>query len=167
MAEISVPAWPIPIRMLPDSTTGHEANRLRVRGLVGFAAALVGVNVLVLVVVAAVMKGFSSEEKQLESLTLPRFAGDTGEYPRRRIQADPAPELAKMKAADLGRLNKYGWVDRKAGLAHSGRAGDRDPAQKGLPTPEARGDPEKPAENQGPAERKEQLKPGTSGEPKP
>ncbi len=156
-------------RMLPDSTTGHEANRLRVRGLVGFAAALVGVNVLVLVVVAVVMNGFSSEEKELESLTLPRFAGDTGEYPAPRIQADPAPELAKMKAADLGRLNNFGWVDRKAGLAHIpvGRAIEI-LAQKGLPTPEARGvTPEKPAENQGPAERKEALKPGTGGEPKP
>jgi hypothetical protein len=156
-------------RMLADRATGHEANRLRVRWLVAFAAALVGVTVMVLVVAALVMKGFSREGKQLESLALPRFAGDTGEFPAPRIQADPAPELTKMKAADLGRLNKYGWVDRKAGLAHI--PVDRAIeilAQKGLPTPEARGvTPGKPAENQGPAERKEQLKPGTGGEPKP
>jgi hypothetical protein len=154
--------------MLADSATGHEANRLRVRGLVGFAAALVGVTVLVEIMLAFVMQGFSREEKQLESLALPRFVGDTGEYPAPRIQADPATELTKMKAEDLGQLNNYGWVDRKAGLAHI--PVDRAIgilAQKGLPTPEERGvTPEEPAKKQGAGERKDGAQPGARGEPK-
>jgi hypothetical protein len=156
-------------RLLADGATGHEANRLRVSGLAWFAAALVGVTVLVLLVLTFVMRGFSHEEKKLESLAAPRFAGDTGEYPAPRIQANPGTELTRMKAEDLGRLNNYGWVDRKAGVAHIpiDRAIEI-LAQKGLPNPLARGvTPGETAENQGAVQRKEQLKQGTGREPKP
>jgi hypothetical protein len=152
--------------LLDNRPTSHEANRLRVNGLVWFAAGLVGVTLLVEVLLAIVMQGFSREEKQLESLALPRFAGDTGEYPAPRLQADPARELKKMKAEDLGRLNAYGWVDRKASVAHIpiDRAIEI-LAEKGLPAPEARGvTPGKPAENTSPAERNDQPKPGARGE---
>jgi hypothetical protein len=127
-------------QLTADGADGHEANRLRVRGLVYFAVALVGVIVLVQAVLGRVMHGFLREENELESLAPPRFAGDTGEYPAPRIQADPAQELKKMKAEDLGRLNSYGWVDRKAGVAHIPveRAIDI-LAKRGLPTAEERG----------------------------
>ena len=69
-------------RLLADSATAHEANRVTVQALLYFAAGLVGVNVLVLVALAFVMRGFAHEEKELEALALPRFAGDTGVYPR-------------------------------------------------------------------------------------
>src|SRR5262249_12181355 len=126
--------------MLTDGSTRHEPNRLRVRDLAWFAAALVGVTTLVLVMLMFVMRGFYRAEKQLESLALPRFAGDTGEYPAPRIQADPSAELARMKKDDLGHLNNYGWVDRKAGVAHIpiDRA-IKILAQKGLPGPKERG----------------------------
>jgi hypothetical protein len=100
------------------STTGHEPNILQVRGLLVFAAALLGVTILVQVILAVVMQGFSSEEKELDSLAVPRFAGDTGGFPSPRIQPDPAEEFTKMKIEDLGRLNQYGWIDRAAGVAH-------------------------------------------------
>ncbi len=131
-------------QLLSEGTTSHEANRLQLRGLVYFAVALVGVTALVQLALAFVMQGFSREEKTLESMALPRFAGDTGEYPSPRIEADPATELGRMKAEDLGQLNGYGWVDRKAGVAHI--PVDRAIeilAQKGLPTPEARSDQSK------------------------
>ena len=106
-------------QMHDDSTTGHEANNLRVRGLLVFAAGLIGVTVLVLAVLALVMREFSGEERrQLERLEVPRFAGDTGGFPAPRIQPDPAEELTSMKKEDLGRLAEYGWIDRRAGIAH-------------------------------------------------
>ncbi len=156
-------------RFSTGRTTQHEANRLRVRDLAWFAAALAGVTAVVLVLLTFVMRGFSREEKQLESLALPRFAGDTGEYPAPRIQADPSTELARMKKEDLGRLNNYGWIDRKAGAAHIpiDRAMDI-LAQKGLPGPEERGvKPGEPVENDGAAARKAQPKAEAGKEPKP
>ena len=154
-------------RLLADGTTGMKPTCCRVRGLVWFAAALVGVTSLVLLMLTFVMRGFSHEEKELEALAPPRFAGDTGEYPAPRIQADPADELKKTKAEDLGRLNSYGWVDRKAGVAHI--PVDRAIeilARKGLPTALERGvtrqsrhrkkprRPERAGESRGPGEPK-------------
>ena len=134
-----------------------------------FAAALVGVTSVVLVLLVLAMRGFSHEEKQLESLALPRFAGDTGEYPAPRIQADPSTELARMKKEDLGQLNDYGWIDRKAGLAHIpiDRAIEI-LAQQGLPGPEARGlTPGELAGKDGAAASKPQPNAEAVREPKP
>jgi hypothetical protein len=156
------------VRLATDGTAGHEANRLRVRDLVYFAVALVGVTVLVQIVLARVMHGLAREEKELDALALPRFAGDSGEIPAPRIQADPAQELKKMKAEDLGRLNNYGWVDRKASIAHIPveRAIDI-LARKGLPSPEERGvKPGAAAEAGGGAARHEQTNAGGGREPR-
>jgi hypothetical protein len=105
-------------RPVAHKTSGHEANRLRLRGLFVSAAALLAMMTLALSIVGLVLSGLSREEKPAESLAVPRFAGDTGEYPSPRIQADPTAELTKMREEDLGLLNEYGWVDREAGIAH-------------------------------------------------
>jgi hypothetical protein len=151
------------------STAGHEANTLRVRGLLGFAAALIGVTVLVQVILAVVMREFSSEEKELDSLAVPRYAGDTGGFPAPRIQPDPAEELTKMKTEDLGQLGQYGWIDRTAGIAHIpvDRAIDI-LAKRGLPIPAAGGPaPNTSEKSKGPGAEKEQVTPGRGGEQKP
>jgi hypothetical protein len=156
-------------RLQDDLTTGHEANNLRVHGLVVFAAALVGVTVLVLVSLSFVMREFSGEEKRLDSLALPRFAGDTGGFPAPRIQPDPAEELAKMKREDLGRLTEYGWIDRAAGIAHI-------PVDRAIDILAARGLPATKAEEPAPGSREdskssssrvEWVKSGRNGEQKP
>ena len=115
------------------------------------------------------MRGLSREEKPLESLAAPRFAGDTGEYPSPRIQADPAAELTKMKAEDLGLLSEYGWVDRKAGIARIPveRAIDI-LAKSGLPVAhadEAKAGP--PAAAKGSTASEERAKPDPEGKRKP
>jgi hypothetical protein len=151
------------------STTGHEANTLRVRGLLAFAAALIGVTILVQLILAVVMQGFSSEEKELDSLAVPRFAGDTGGFPAPRIQPDPAEEFIKMKTEDLGRLSQYGWIDRTAGIAHIpvDRAIDI-LAKQGLPIPAAdEPAPSASEKSKSSASEKEQVVPGRGGEQKP
>jgi hypothetical protein len=132
---------------MAERTSGHEANTLRVRTLIGSAAALVAVGILVEIVLAFVMMGFSSEEKDPRALAPPRFAGDTGGFPDPRLQSDPAVELLKMQQEDLSQLNGYGWVDRKAGIAHIPieRAIDI-LAASGLPVP-----PAAPAGSEAPA----------------
>ncbi|HEV3309613.1 MAG TPA: hypothetical protein VG815_03745 [Chloroflexota bacterium] len=151
------------------STTGHEPNILQVRGLLVFAAALLGVTILVQVILAVVMQGFSSEEKELDSLAVPRFAGDTGGFPSPRIQPDPAEEFTKMKIEDLGRLNQYGWIDRAAGVAHIpvDRAVDI-LAERGLPIPAADAPaPSTSEKSTSSSPEKESVKPGRAREEKP
>ena len=73
-----------------------------------------------------------------------------------------------MKTEDLGRLNNYGWIDRKAGVAHIpiDRAIDI-LAKKGLPTPEERGvKPGEPARSDGGCgTQRASRKPGRTGSP--
>jgi hypothetical protein len=109
---------------LPQASTtgatgrGHEANTLVVKGLIIFAVVLVAVGILVEFCLVYVMKDFSQEEKALQALAPPVFANDSGPVPGPRLQATPTTDLAKLKQADLARLNGYGWVDREAGIAH-------------------------------------------------
>jgi hypothetical protein len=125
-----------------ERNTAHEANSLRVGSLVGFAAALVAVGILVEAVVALLVSGLSREEKTLQALAPPRFAGDAGGFPEPRLQSDPADEFVKMRAEELSRLNGYGWVDLSAGIAHIpiDRAIDI-LARSGLPGPAGGGAP--------------------------
>jgi hypothetical protein len=97
---------------------GHEANTLVIRGLIIFAVLLVAVGIFVEFCLVYVMKDFSQEEKVLQALASPRLADDSGPVPGPRLQAEPPIDLAKLKQAELRRLNGYGWVNREAGIAH-------------------------------------------------
>jgi hypothetical protein len=114
----------------------HEAETLRVSRLAAFAAALVGVVILVEAVLALAIAPFSRDQEANRALAPPRFAGDRGGFPDPQLQKDPASDLAKMKEEELNQLNSYGWVDRSAGIAHIPieRAIDI-VAKSGLPAP--------------------------------
>jgi len=101
-----------------ETKQGHEGNTLVLKGLAGFAVALVGVGILVEYGLGFVMRDFSREEKGLEALAPPTFPDDSGPFPGPRLQAEPSTEFQKMRNEELGRLNGYGWVDRKSGIAH-------------------------------------------------
>jgi hypothetical protein len=109
---------------LPQASTagqtghGHEANTLVVKGLILFAVVLVAVGIFVEFCLVYVMKDFSREEKVLQALASPRFADDSGPVRGPRLQAEPPIDLAKLKEAELRRLNGYGWANREAGIAH-------------------------------------------------
>ena len=85
------------------------------------------------------MRGFSREERSLRVARTASVRRSTpASFPRRGSRPDPTAELARMKQEELGRLNDYGWVDRKAGVAHIPveRAIDI-LAKTGLPVPRA------------------------------
>ncbi len=100
-----------------ESKPGHEPNKPVVRGLLGFATALVAVVVLVEVILALFLGMFSQEEKRLEALEPPRFDEAAVAFPAPRVQADPAAQLARMRKDDRDALHSYRWVDRRAGIA--------------------------------------------------
>ncbi len=109
---------------LPQTTRGagtrqgHEANSLVVRGLVIFAVSLAAIIVAAELVLGFLMSGFSHEADDLCALAPPQFKDDAGLFPSPRLQADPSTELVKFKKEELDRLNGYGWVDERAGIAH-------------------------------------------------
>jgi hypothetical protein len=96
---------------------GHEPNNLSVRGLIGFAAALAAVIILVELVLAGMTRDFSAQARKIDDAPA-RFDDDKVAFPGPRLQAEPATDFARMKQADLDVLDGYGWVDRRAGIAH-------------------------------------------------
>jgi hypothetical protein len=101
-----------------ETRTGHEANVLVVRTVVVFAVGLIAMVILSAGIVGLVMGGFSREAGGLRALAPPRFTDDSGLFPAPRLQVDPDVELVTVKHEELDRLSSYGWVDKKAGVAH-------------------------------------------------
>jgi hypothetical protein len=105
------------VRPHPDGEIRHEANWVQVRGILGFALALVALAGVIHFVLAFVMQQFSKEESKLQNQRPPLFAL-TVDVPTPHLQDNPAAELSRLKTQSLDRLNTYGWVNREAGIAH-------------------------------------------------
>jgi hypothetical protein len=101
-----------------EARRGHEANNLVVRGLVIFAVSLAALTIVVELALGLMMQDFAHEDSQERALTPPELKDDAGLFPAPRLQADPTTELAKLKRDELDRLNSYGWVDKRAQIAH-------------------------------------------------
>ncbi|MBB2200866.1 hypothetical protein [Gluconacetobacter tumulisoli] len=87
----------------------HEPRDVSLRPL-----AVGGLAVGLAVVVLAVLADFMFPQRSLDSELrgpLPRMAEP-------RLQSDPPADMAAFRAADLARLNSFGWVDRAGGIAH-------------------------------------------------
>ena len=100
------------------SRRGHEPNTIGVRGIIICTIALFGTGIAVQVVFGLVMKHFADKEQRLNSLYPSRIAIDVDQFPKPRLQENPAVDLARMRAEEQRRVAAYGWVDRKAGIAH-------------------------------------------------
>jgi hypothetical protein len=101
-----------------ETRRGHEPNKIAVRGLVIAAAALVGVGIVIEVILAQVIKQIAKKEQRLDALYPGRTAIDVDQFPNPRLQQNPAVDLARLRAEEGRRSESYGWVDRKAGIAH-------------------------------------------------
>jgi hypothetical protein len=103
-----------------------------------FAAGLIMIVVVVGSILWLAVLSLAPAEARLRALAPPRFAEDVRPPSGPALHANPARELARMKQQELSRLNGFGWVDRKAGVAHIpiGRAIDI-LAKSGLPKVEA------------------------------
>jgi hypothetical protein len=100
------------------SRRGHEPNTIGVRGIIICTIALVGTGIAIQVVFGLVMKHFADQEQRLDSLYPSRIAIDVDQFPKPRLQENPAVDLAQMRAEEQRRVAAYGWVDCKAGIAH-------------------------------------------------
>ena len=96
---------------------GHESNRIGLRGLVIFAVGLMVTIVLVQAMLGLVMERVAHREKQTDALDPGRLAIEVDQFPNPRLQQNPMSDLVRMKEEEQQRINSYGWVDRKAGIA--------------------------------------------------
>ena len=73
------------VRPHPDGEITHEANRVQVRGILGFALALIVLAGVIHLVLAFVMQRFSKEEAKLQD-----SKAASVRFGRRRSRAAPA-----------------------------------------------------------------------------
>lgn len=114
----------------------HETRDANIRSLVKF-----GIGLFVLIVAAMIAMRFVFDYfKATQQLGPPAspFAETQAAPPAPRLQVRPVQDLKQLRQAEDERLNSYGWVDQKAGVARIpiDRAMDL-LAQKGLPVREA------------------------------
>lgn len=132
----------------PGNPRGHEGNDISTRGIVGFALGLIGLGVIVHVALGFVMGRFAAQESRVRASVSPLMATPIA-FNGPHLQGSPGRDRIEAHQEQLRRLNGYGWVDRKAGIAHIpiDRAIDV-LAERGLP--EIKGVPD-PDEAQKPA----------------
>ncbi|HMK31536.1 MAG TPA: hypothetical protein VK473_17770 [Terriglobales bacterium] len=110
----------------PD--TQYESRDLGSRTLVGFLLGL-GLMTLAMVLVAwgvLIFLNHAVTEQRAETApppltTIPQEVrrGDPAlNFPEPRLEKDERTDIGKLRAANEARLNSYGWVDEKAGIAH-------------------------------------------------
>ena len=110
----------------------HETTDASISGLVKFS-----IGLFLLIVVALVgmqwMFNYFRNTQQLGPPASP-FAESQAQPPGPRLQVHPAQDLKQLRQGEDEKLNSYGWVDQKAGIARIpvDRAMDL-LIQKGLP----------------------------------
>ena len=104
-------------RSHPHGSVRHESAELKARGIVLFALGLVALGVGIHFVLEQVMEHYARRESAIQASILPQLAAPL-EIPQPHLQADPAAERIRIQQQQLEQLNGYGWVDRKAGIAH-------------------------------------------------
>jgi hypothetical protein len=108
----------VPQGKIGGTRRGHEPNTIGVRGIIIFTIALIGAGMAIVLVFGLVMNHFAAIEHRLHSIYPSRFAIDVDSLPKPRLQENPAGDLVRMRAEEQRRIDSYGWVDRKAGIAH-------------------------------------------------
>jgi len=113
----------------------YETSDANIRAIVKFT---VGLAVLIVAAMVAMvwLFGYLKATQQLGPPASP-FAESQTSPPSPRLQVRPVQDLKQLRSAEDEKLNSYGWVDQKAGLARIpiDRAMDL-LAQKGLPVRE-------------------------------
>jgi len=91
------------------SSRAHELNAIGFRSIVLFAVGLIGTIGFVQVVLALALPRPVPPERPMIGID---------QFPQPRLQMKPALELAQMRREERRRIDAYGWVDPKAGIAH-------------------------------------------------
>ena len=95
----------------------HEESDVNVRGVLGFAAALLVTAVLIQFMVWLLFIYFSGREAARVVPEYPLAAGEqTRVPPEPRLQTNPREDLRALREREDAVLNSYGWVDKTAGV---------------------------------------------------
>jgi hypothetical protein len=99
------------------NAAGHEANEIKVRGILLFALAIVLLGVVIHAALGPVVDSYKKQVARDRAARPPLFTVDV-QPPAPHLQGNPALELARLKQQELRQLTSYGWLERERGIAH-------------------------------------------------
>jgi hypothetical protein len=121
---------------------GHETTDVGLRGILVFAAILVLVTAVLQVGLGLWAGAYSREERRTIASRPARLRDETGQFPAPRLQGNPANDMTRFRKEEDVRLEDYGWVDRRNGIARIPVARAMDHlVRKGLPIRKAEDEP--------------------------
>lgn len=95
----------------------YERSDANMRAVVWFLVALTVAAIVIHLALAGMYRYFQIREGRLEQAPTPYLRGERPQTPEPRLQPDPAADWQTFHASELQRLNSYGWVDQRAGIA--------------------------------------------------
>ena len=102
---------------VPGARPGHENDRIGLRGVVFFTIALFVTVILIQVGLGLEMHWLKPGKAPDADLPAPNPIA-VAPFPVPRLQANPMAEMVELREAESKRITSYGWVDKKAGIAH-------------------------------------------------
>ena len=101
-----------------NEAVAHEATDINIRALVSFAIGLAVVVIVSAVLMALLWRGFESQAAGRDPQISP-IAAPAGQKPAGpQLLTDEPGNLRKIRAEEAQKLDSYGWVDEKGGVAH-------------------------------------------------
>jgi hypothetical protein len=105
-------------RFDPARGPAHAPIETRIRPVVLFAIGLAALVLLALLGIRGFLQVLVTREHRLAALRPARFADSRGQYPGPALQPDPEQDLLALRRRESTRLHQYGWIDRRARVAH-------------------------------------------------
>src|SRR5439155_927830 len=92
----------------------HERTDINPKYIAAFAAILVCVTLVLYVLVWGVFDHFAARVSPAPAR--PSLEGEPQVFPSPRLQVDPQQDLEQLRRRERELLDRYGWVDRDAGI---------------------------------------------------
>ena len=98
-----------------------EPDRVSSRVVVGFGIVLAVLSFVAMVLMAVLFRGLDKSAEKKDDVSI-AAAGlelkQEGVPPLPRLQVYPVKHWKDFRAAEIGRLSSYGWMDRASGAVH-------------------------------------------------
>lgn len=102
----------------PHDGPGYESTEVGIRGILIFGLLLTLVTVLTMAILGGWYAAMAARERRQLQDRSPRFVDDAGQFPPPVLQATPRLDMVALADTERTRLDSFGWVDERAGIAH-------------------------------------------------
>jgi hypothetical protein len=101
-----------------NEDVAHEHSDINIRTVLAFGAGMVVVVVTTALIVGIVFRVLERQEASHDPEISPVAAPAGQQPPAPQLLTDEPGNLRKVRAEETDTLDRYGWVDERAGVAH-------------------------------------------------